>query len=238
MKAALLLAATLSKWVYTRDGSELPPDVEQLANHNRYAIVKPKTIFGKEEIKEDGKTCVIVHRGTDSVDDLIHDSESQFEDRCTNNGFVKAFSDSLDEFKDDQTNDMEILKEDGTCQRFIMVGHSLGGATVAAWGPDPDVEHKITFGEPKTCCGSTKKDMKHWRVINGVLSGDHDPVPSLPKRENAFHCTGNVMQVLPGENIKVDHMADRSDPKDVPLLDMKWHKITDYINSIDNSNAI
>ena len=48
MKAALLLAATLSKWVYTRDGTELPPDVEQLINHERYVIVKPKTIFDKE----------------------------------------------------------------------------------------------------------------------------------------------------------------------------------------------
>lgn len=238
MKAALLLAATLSKWVYTRDGTELPPDVEQLINHERYVIVKPKSIFDKDGIKEDGRTCVIIHRGTDSVDDLVHDAKSQFNHGCTTEGYVQAFSDSLGEFKDEQKADMVKLKKEGTCRRFALVGHSLGGATVAAWGPDPDVKHKITFGEPKACCGEPKRDIKHWRVINGHLTGDHDPVPALPKRDDAYHCTSNVMQVRSGADIDISHLADRSAPQDVPVLNMKWHAIGDYIDSIEESTSI
>lgn len=238
MKAALLLAATLSKWVYTRTGIDLPPNVDQLVNHERYVIVKPKSIYDKDEIKEDGRTCVIVHRGTDSIDDLEHDIESQFDHGCTKDGYVRAFADSLNEFKSDQKADMVKLKEEGTCRRYIMVGHSLGGATVAAWGKDPDVKHKITFGEPKTCCGSPQKDLNHWRVINGLLKEDHDPIPALPKRDNAYHCTSNVMQVKSGADIHASHIEDRSVPQDVPMLDMKWHAIGDYIVSIEASNSI
>lgn len=231
MKAALFLAATLSQWVY-KDGHEIPPNVEKLVEKERYAIVKPNGIF-EEDDNED--TCVIVHRGTSDLDDVIHDLESQVDHECEH-GHVKAFVDSLGEFRESQHNDMKKLSKEGTCKRYIMTGHSLGGATVSAWGEDPRITYKVTFGEPRACCGNGKSNHLHWRVINGFFDDHHDPVPSFPRRDNVRHCTSNVVQV--GVDKKATFVSGADVPPDGKFADKKWHAIGDYIDSIKGLSDI
>lgn len=236
MKAAILLAATLSSWVYDQDSIDIPPNVEKLVDHERYAIVKPKTIFSDDD-EDESDDCVIVHRGTSTLDDAIHDMDAQVFDECTDDGYVKAFVDSLSEFRADQEADMEKLKRAGTCKKFLMTGHSLGGATVSAFGDHPDVTFKATFGEPKTCCRGSHNDFKHWRVINGFFEGSHDPIPSFPRHKDIHHCSGNTIEFKSGV-APVYSRGDVNGPSRGKVGDLHWHHISNYMESIKGSSGI
>lgn len=238
MKANLMVLAALCKWVY-HGGSEtdLPHDSELLVDHPRYAILKSGTSL---DTFTNGHVCVVVHRGTASADDMIHDIESQIGDECTPEGWIKPFRESLLEFRDQHEKDLAELKQNGDCEKYILTGHSLGGATAAVYGANHDIIMRVTFGEPKSCCGPAKHHSSfeysnHIRVINGnITKVANDPVPSWPRHDHYHHCSPRIVEL---EHHKVTKLVTRDvdTPQHGHIANIGHHKIDSYLHSLQRT---
>jgi len=176
----LFVMALLCQWVYDPTGRPLPSGV--VAVHHtadRFAVVS---------VEELG--CVVVHRGTDSMRDILRDIQAEVDAgvHCHQH-YLRAFKESLSEFRAEQDAVMEDLLVRGVCSSFMVTGHSLGGATATiTHGTDERVTNSFTFGAPRTCCGDNTALSGHLRVVNGdVSTAKHDPVPAFP-RGKMHHC--------------------------------------------------
>lgn len=160
--------------------------------------------------------CVIVHKGSSSLDDFVKDLESELD--CS------AFERSLDEFYLDQLDAITQSK----CTKFTGTGHSLGGATVELLSlRNPSLFTDIvTFGAPRLACTNI--------TLTPELSRVHllgDPVPALPL--NRIHPFGGHLVEL--YNDKCETIADPSQQAPRPgnpNLYVVKHRIVNYVNTV------
>lgn len=214
MSPLILLFALLSQWIYTPTLSPPPWGLTPLLIEERVAVVTDK---------ESG-TCVVVFRGTDSIDDFFEDLISQVTDRCDNEmGILKPFLDSYKKIDMQKVKDVVKGPECRT-KGIYLTGHSLGGAMASIAKLKSDVYGKVvTFGEPRTCC-NTDHETYGLRVVN-----KRDPIPALPLHTNVRHCANHGL-LLPSN---VDQYGKRwpSLPDNYSILD---HRMSHYITDLSN----
>lgn len=211
----LLLFAMLNKWVYTHDESLLPEIATEVYHDERVGMVVLRD-----------ETCVVVHRGTWSAEDLYYDLKSELYQKCNNIGFLEPFFES---YEHDHNIDM-LVQEQG-CVSVYYTGHSLGGVTARmaselAYHKVP-IKGLVTFGEPKACCGININTVNSTRIING-----QDPIPSLPTGKVPQHCSSKVLNLV--EKTWLDDLDYPYDVPSHPLYRLVHnHRMSSYVNSVE-----
>lgn len=163
----LIELAVISQYIYSPQTQLLPyPYVEDLVL-DRVALLR-------EDFTND---CVVVHKGTSDIYDIMHDIESQL-DECTSFGVLDAFE---NEYTHYESQHAAIIAEilDNPCNTIYQTGHSLGGviAELAVENYPIETDAVITFGAPRICCGET--NMTSSSRLTRVV-GSQDIIPNLP----------------------------------------------------------
>lgn len=217
MHALILTFALLSEWIYDPHHKPWPVGEEYhpVVYNRRVALVASR----------DNNTCIVVHRGTASADDIYYDILAELDGTCVDGGdYLEAFKESYD----DESHDLiyNAIPEVG-CYDIYSTGHSLGGVTaIIAYKTKLSglVNTVVTFGSPKMCCGEDLvADDNILRVTN-----KYDPVPALPMhlKDNVFHCGKKVYYPDTREWDDEDYLMDF--PK-FPHGSFLQHRIARYI---------
>lgn len=209
----LKIMVTSCLFSYYGDVSLLHVDVEKLHYDTYFSILKFKN----------STTCIIANRGTSSLSDIIDDIDSQLTNECIR-GFPKAFIAHLNKFVHHQRTVMEHFIDSNYCTTFFGTGHSLGGATIDMFQHDSIVQ-KVTFGQPKTCCGETKINTTI-RVINCKNVKKCDPISLLPLHHNLHSCGNN--SILLHSNYYSIEIGEHTHDFGSPRL----HHVKHYVNKI------
>lgn len=228
----VLVFALISRWIYDpvsyiNDTLHFTP----LVVRKEYGIVRLKV--GLSFVK----TCVIVHRGTENIRDLLVDLMSGVRHGCDDYGIVNSFSDNFESYEDMLVYDMDQTYAQSECDEFFTVGHSLGGSRAIAFAArfEEKVDLVVTFGAPKTCCENydeNKLDLV--RVVN-YNGAKNDPIPSLPIFKDYYSCGGKFVKLGNGGTLRVSksHMDDDEEYDDHVDLDfLESHHINSYIESL------
>lgn len=205
MSPLLLLFALLSEWVYD-PSAPVPWGLTPLLIEERVSVVT-----------DNSGTCVVVFRGTDSINDLFEDLIAQATSRCGDDKLLVPFTNSYNEI------DMErvgAIVNGPPCRTNYLTGHSLGGAMATIAKVKGKIPGKvITFGEPRTCCGISDDGT---RIVN-----KRDPIPALPVHSTVSHCADHGIE-LPTHTDVYD--------KDWPTLAVNYnvmdHRISHYITDL------
>lgn len=141
------------------------------------------------------RTCYVAFRGTDDVDDLLHDLRSVTHTPCgalsgrCGDGFLAAYDEAVASGIFAATLD---LVDRGECDALTVVGHSLGGALADIFAAhleqrDPQTFARgflavHTFGQPRVFDGFDGRlaDGLHDRVAKTRWVRWGDPVPATP----------------------------------------------------------
>lgn len=212
----------LSEWIYNPRGDVHNTVVKTLTWDTEYAIVK---------IINSDKQCVVVHRGTDNVKDLLSDLMSQITDKCDEWGHVDAFVKSFETYEDKLLTDMDRFYNSSECSSYVSVGHSLGGARAIVLHTKYNhiVKMAITFGSPKTCCDSYDDTVVNIvRVVN-AYGGMEDPIPSLPIHKNVFSCGGRLIKLEKKSQLRVFELEYSEPTVDSEIKFLDQHKIENYV---------
>lgn len=210
----LLLLITLNQWIYTHDKELLPETITEVYHDDRVGLVK----FDN--------TCIVVHRGTWSLEDIMYDLESELYQQCNMYGYIVPFYESYE-----HDNNIDMLITDQGCTSVIYTGHSLGGVT-ARMAADfsthgVHILDLVTFGEPKSCCNGKQSSFKSTRIVNGM-----DPIPVMPTGNTPKHCTINALNIVEKKWYK-----DIEYPSTMPKHSLYHlyhnHKVNAYEKSIE-----
>ena len=225
MYNAFLVLALICQWIYnpsTEDTQFFKP----LTVSKRFGIVRLHDYSFRHN-------CVIVHRGTDSADDVLHDFISQIENKCDQVGLVETFRESLEEYSNDLYFEMKRHLFSGTCSGYIVTGHSLGGANAIISATDAAdwVSFIVTFGSPRTCCDKFDKDsIELIRVVNGE-NGQGDPIPGLPRHGNVHNCGGRFISISSGDFMVASKGRSENEIHG-SVFNMPKHSISEYIKAL------
>jgi hypothetical protein len=181
MKAPLLLCALANRWLYDRSAS-LGPLTPVLAL-DRAGLFTTESGF-----------CIVAHRGTASLEDVLEDVASVVDHRCgADNATLHPFYQAYLAVYHDASLAQAI--GDQSCKETIYTGHSLGGAVAVAAAREAEGPHPplvVTFGGVKGCC-SRHADRDGPPVVRVV--NQQDPIAALPM--GADHCVPGAV-ALPG----------------------------------------
>lgn len=210
--------AMLNKWIYNTETHTLPRGFTELYHDDRVGLVK-----------FDRQSCVVVHRGTDSIRDLFHDFESQIYQTCSGE-FLDIFEDSFKE----TTNIDHIIKEE-KCKYLYYTGHSLGGITALISARlsklDIPIKNIITYGEPRGCCNTKIQNLNVLRIIN-----HDDPIAALPLSNGEInHCTSSTLKLIDENGMWIE---DSNYPTSAKINNLELHHIDSYITSISKLKKI
>lgn len=207
-KDTLVKYTELISWIYSDLGgnnlTNIPERFTRLDGDERWALFQDNLTPGH---------CTLLHRATYDTNEILTDLYSQFTVSQNKNGiyvnpeFWKSYT---QEIQLQQNNALQKYISNGTCTSLDLVGHSLGGATVAMAAVDNGskllkgkINNIITFGNPRPF--STTQDPWWWlwwgkdrsqtcNNFNNLARGnvlrfahikssnhdDGDPVPALP----------------------------------------------------------
>lgn len=207
----LLLFILLNKWVYTPNDVALPSFVNVLHSTDKVGLV---------EFNGTGE-CIVVHRGTWSIVDLMRDLESEVDHECVG-GFLEPFHESYV-----HDYNMDRLIEENRCEFVHYTGHSLGGVTCRMAAEfathDVPIDSVVTYGEPRACCDGPRM-IQALRVVNGL-----DPIPTLP--DHVEHCSPKVLDLVTRfEQDDIDY--PRSLPKHPLYRLYANHRVKSYEKSV------
>lgn len=224
MYNAILVLALISQWIYEPSYDDTRY-FQPLTIHERFGIVRLHEYSFEHN-------CILVHRGTDSVDDVLHDFVASIDSRCSTRGFLQTFERSYLEYSKQMYEEMKKHLYKGTCSGYIATGHSLGGSNAIISSKDLEkwITHVVTFGSPRTCCGDVD-ELKLTRVVNGdsFNVGMIDPIVSLPVHKNVNNCGGSIFSVTKSNML----LGQKSSNNRSSVLEIEKHLIKNYINSIE-----